>query len=120
MVRTLLLVGSGGALGSICRYVLSILMNRWNMHTAWATFAANAIGCLIIGLLIALFSKMVNEELRLLLMVGFCGGFTTFSTFSADTFALIAKGDYVLAGLYVLGSIAVGFLALVVGSKMIA
>jgi CrcB protein len=120
MLRTLLLVGAGGAFGSICRYSLSILMNKWNMHAAWATFAANAIGCLIIGLLIALFSKMVNEELRLLLMVGFCGGFTTFSTFSADAFALIAKGEYVMAGLYVFGSIATGFLALVIGSKIVA
>ena len=120
MVRSLLLVGTGGAFGSMLRYGLSLLMAKFEIHTTWATFVVNALGCLVMGLLIALFARSFNHELRLLLVVGFCGGFTTFSTFSADTFSLLAKGDYLLAGLYVFGSVFVGFLAFVLGSKIIA
>ena len=119
MLKNLLLVGIGGSIGSMCRYALSSLINKWEIHTAWATFASNALGCLLLGLLIALFTRTLNPDLRLLCVVGFCGGFTTFSAFSADTFSLIAKGDYLLAGLYVFGTVSIGFLALVLGIKII-
>lgn len=119
MIKALLLVGAGGAAGSMFRYALSLLITKWEIHTAWATFIANAFGCLLLGLLIALFSRTLNPDLRLLLVAGFCGGFTTFSAFSADTFSLISKGDYLLAGLYVFGSVFIGFLAFVLGTKII-
>lgn len=119
-MRSLLLVGIGGGAGSMLRYGLSMLMTKLEIHTTWATFVVNAFGCLVMGLLIALFARSFNHELRLLLVVGFCGGFTTFSTFSADTFSLMAGGDYWMAGLYVFGTVFIGFLALVLGLKIVA
>ena len=97
----------GGGVGSVLRYLVGL----WVGSTAfpWATFAVNAVGSLAIGLFGGWASRFGwSEALRLSLVVGLCGGFTTFSTFSKESLALIECGSYGLFTLYVAGSVALG------------
>ena len=91
MLRNILLVAIGGAIGSVCRYLLSgINVASW----PWGTFAVNILGSLFIGLFVGLVSKgIVSPEIKLLLVTGFCGGFTTFSTFANESFSMMKAGD---------------------------
>ena len=116
MIRNLLLVALGGAVGSVCRYLLS------GMNAAswpWGTFAVNILGSLIIGLLMGLVSKgIVSPEMKLLLVTGFCGGFTTFSTFANESFGMMKAGDALQMALYVGASVIVGILAVWAGMML--
>ncbi len=104
----LLYIALGGALGSVLRYLLGGAIQRMT-HAGfpYGTLAVNIIGCFLIGVLIKLF---INVEpapsLRALLVVGFCGGFTTFSTFTSETIGLAQSGAYVRASAYVVASVA--------------
>ena len=103
----LVYVALGGALGSVLRYVIGGSVQR-AMHAGfpYGTLMVNVTGCFIIGVLIKLFMNVEPPApLRALLVVGFCGGFTTFSTFSSETIGLIESGDYARAGAYVLASV---------------
>ena len=106
MIRELLAVGFGGAAGSIVRYLLSggILAGQTLLGFPAGTFTVNAAGSLLIGILLEATS---SETLGWLLIVGFCGGFTTFSAFSADTVRLLRAGCYNAAAIYVALSVAV-------------
>ena len=106
MIRELMTVGFGGAAGSIVRYLLSggILAGQTLLGFPAGTFTGNAAGSLLIGILL---EASVSETLGWLLIVGFCGGFTTFSTFSADTVRLLRAGCYNAAAIYVALSVAV-------------
>lgn len=106
MIRELMAVGFGGAAGSIVRYLLSggILAGQTLLGFPAGTFTVNAAGSLLIGILLEATS---SETLGWLLIVGFCGGFTTFSTFSADTVRLLRAGCYNAAAIYVTLSVAV-------------
>ena len=106
MMRELMTVGFGGAAGSIVRYLLSggILAGQTLLGFPAGTFTVNAAGSLLIGILL---EASVSETLGWLLIVGFCGGFTTFSTFSADTVRLLRAGCYNAAAIYVALSVAV-------------
>ena len=106
MIRELIAVGFGGAAGSIVRYLLSggILAGQTLLGFPAGTFTVNAAGSLLIGILLEATS---SETLGWLLIVGFCGGFTTFSTFSADTVLLLRAGCYNAAAIYVALSVAV-------------
>ena len=106
MIRELMTVGFGGAAGSIVRYLLSggILAGQTLLGFPAGTFTVNAAGSLLIGILL---EARVSETLGWLLIVGFCGGFTTFSTFSADTVRLLRAGCYNAAAIYVALSVAV-------------
>ena len=106
MMRELMAVGFGGAAGSIVRYLLSggILAGQTLLGFPAGTFTVNAAGSLLIGILL---EASVSETLGWLLIVGFCGGFTTFSTFSADTVRLLRAGCYNAAAVYVALSVAV-------------
>ena len=116
MIRNLLLVALGGAVGSVCRYLLS------GMNVAswpWGTFTVNILGSLIIGLLVGLVSKgIVSPEMKLLLVTGFCGGFTTFSTFANESFSMMKAGDVLQMALYVGASVVIGILAVWAGMAM--
>lgn len=121
MIKNLLLVLLGGGFGSIARYLLSYFFTKNNaINFPWATFIANSVGCLIIGLLFGYIQKnnLQNETLKLLLITGFCGGFTTFSTFSLENIQFIQNQNYNLAIIYTLSSILVGFLAVIIGFKI--
>ena len=108
MIRNLLFVALGGAGGSVLRYLLSNI----NTSFPWGTFAVNVLGSFLIGLLVGLMSKgVLSPEMKLLLVTGFCGGFTTFSTFANESFSMMKAGDVLLTALYVGASVIIGILA---------
>ncbi len=122
MLRQLLLVALGGAIGSAMRYLTAILLARhYTGSIPLATLVVNVLGCFLIGLLIGLCSE--TTYLRLLFITGFCGGFTTFSSFTAESYVMFREGAYGLALLYIAGSVLIGLLALWIGlyvSRIIA
>ena len=117
MIRELLAVGCGGAAGSIVRYLLSggILAGQTLLGFPAGTFTVNAAGSLLIGILL---EASVSETLGWLLIVGFCGGFTTFSTFCNEGLALMRGDHFVLAALYASASLFIGLLAVQAGTIM--
>lgn len=99
MLANSLAVALGGAVGSLCRYWLSELFAALGLATfPWATILANVSGSFLIGLIATLTGPdgrvLASPETRLLLMVGFCGGYTTFSSFSLQTLALAREGNW--------------------------
>lgn len=118
LVKSLLFVGVGGAGGSIFRYLISIYINK--NHSSifpWHTFIANCLGCFLVGIIFELFEKhlLADANLKLLLITGFCGGITTFSTFSAEGYSLIQAGNYTTAIIYIACSIMAGLGLLFLG-----
>lgn len=122
MMNNILLVGLGGGLGSIARY----LCQRWftiqfNHSFPWGTFAVNAAGCLLIGIFWGLAFKSFdsNENWKLFLMTGLCGGFTTFSAFTLEGIGLLKEQKLALFFAYVAGSVLAGLLATYIGMKLV-
>ncbi len=115
-MQAILLVALGGAVGSLLRYETGALVLRYTGPAAfpWGTFAVNVTGCLIAGLLAGLGERhaFLTAELRLLVFTGFLGGFTTFSAFGVETVALIERGQWGLAAVYVVASVLCGLAAL--------
>lgn len=114
----ILLVGAGGFAGSVARFLSQQLISRYYPSSfPWGTFLVNVTGCFIIGLIYALSQKgnLVSPEMRLLLATGFCGGFTTFSSFAYENITLMRDGEMLYTFLYVASSIILGFLAAYVG-----
>jgi CrcB protein len=115
----LILVGVGGAVGSIARYKLSgyVLHHTIDWRFPAGTFVVNVVGCLIAGALAALAEKhdFMSPETRLLVFTGVLGGFTTFSAFGLETVFLMRRGELVIAGANVFLSVAAGLLALWIG-----
>lgn len=111
MIKNILLVAAGGALGSAGRYGLTLLASQLQLRAEWATFAANVLGSLLIGL----FLCGPKSEYFLFYTVGICGGFTTFSTFSAQSLRLLHDGQYAWALLYIVGNIAVSLAMVALG-----
>ena len=110
-MKNVLLVAAGGAIGSVLRWALSGAVQRWSGSPfPWGTFAVNAIGSFAIGLLaaLALERALVSPPVRLFLIVGVLGGFTTFSAFSWESVALLRDGQWGAAAAYAFGSLAVG------------
>ena len=118
MMKSIILVSIGGALGSVFRYFTSIFINKY-FYTLFplATFLVNIVGCLLIGVLLGLLDKhlVVSSELKLFFVTGFCGAYTTFSTFSLENINLLQSGNYFLALLYIVLSISLGLLAVWLG-----
>lgn len=113
-----LMVFIGGGLGSLCRYGIARLMSSYTGLFPLATFLANAISCIILGALIAYHLKNgMGQGLRLMLITGFCGGFSTFSTFSYETFELLQNGDYTTAFANMLFSLVVCLFCIFLGTK---
>jgi CrcB protein len=114
-----LLVGLGGALGSMGRYATGIAIGRvLPAAFPYATLLVNVIGSAAMGIFIGLMARMLpawQQEARLFVAVGFLGGFTTFSTFSLDTITLIERGDFVPAALYIFLSVALCLAGLYLG-----
>jgi CrcB protein len=110
MIKAVLLVGFGGAIGSIFRYLSNMWVARHFLHIfPLATLLVNIIGCLLIGLLVGIFEKnqLNSRELQYLFITGFCGGFTTFSAFALEN-VLLLQSHTALAFLYTALSIVVG------------
>lgn len=116
MLKTILMVALGGGAGSVLRYAVGLAFAR-----AWAsTLAANVVGCFLIGLLAGLAQRQawLTPEVRALLVTGFCGGFTTFSTFSQQTQQMMASGQMTAAAAYAAGSVALGLCAVWAGMAL--
>jgi len=110
-MTALALVALGGGLGAACRYWLSTVLTRGMVGGfPLGTFMVNLLGCLLIGLWAGLATRhtFLNGDLRLLLVTGLLGGFTTFSAFGLDSLHLLRRGDLALAGWYVGGSVVIG------------
>jgi fluoride exporter len=121
-MKEVLLVGAGGFAGSIGRYLLALAGTKWfPMEFPLGTFTANVLGCFIIGILMGagMKTEWMTRDMFLLLATGFCGGFTTFSTFSAENINFITTGHYLMATFYFLGSVIMGFLAVLFGMSLI-
>ncbi|MFN8303120.1 MAG: fluoride efflux transporter CrcB [Saprospiraceae bacterium] len=112
------LVFLGGGLGSMFRYGLYLLLRPLLQQFPWATFAANGLACLVLGF--ALGHTDWPEQRRLLLTTGFCGGFSTFSTFTAESWGLWQAGQHAAFVGNVFGSLALCFLCLLLGLKLAA
>ncbi len=112
------LVFLGGGLGSICRYGIGIWLQPWQIRFPLATLAANGLACLVLGVVLGLnISDQLPDRYRLLLATGFCGGFSTFSTFTAETWQLVQSGQTSTALLNVAANMGVCLLGLLLGIK---
>ncbi len=117
-MKQLLLVGFGGFVGSVLRYLVSKLNLYWQfLSLPMGTLLVNILGSFVIGLLVGVSAKseIISPDLRLLLMVGFCGGFTTFSSFSNENMMLVQNGQILTALLYTGLSLLLGFFAVYLG-----
>ena len=111
MIKNILIVGTGGALGSIARYLITCLFTHLAICSEWAILLVNIIGSFIIGLLI----PASQNAMYLLMAVGFCGGFTTFSTFANESVQMLQHGN--ISGFigYVATSVIAGFALIALG-----
>ena len=119
-ILSTLYVALGGAIGSAARFQVGHLASKWagpDMQFPWATFSVNLTGSLIMGALMGWFVRdgVSQENLRVFLMTGIMGGFTTFSAFSAEMVTMLYREQYLLTALYVGGSIVAGIVLFLVG-----
>lgn len=121
MIKNLLYIALGGGLGSVLRYLIQYAVHK-NFPNAfpYGTFLVNIIGCFLVGLLISIVAKekQMSQHLELLLIVGFCGGFTTFSTFAYEGNSLLGQGRIGYAFLYIGLSVLVGMLFAYLGFRL--
>ena len=112
MLKNLLYIMLGGAVGSALRYLTNLACQsiHW-LGMPWGTLSVNVIGCFVLGILIGLGERYTSfpKEVYLMLTVGLCGSFTTFSTFAADFFRLQHAGQFLLALAYLTASVVLGF-----------
>jgi fluoride exporter len=112
------LVFLGGGLGSIARYGIVLGLQAWQLRFPWATLAANALACFVLGFLLGLQTAgSLSGENRLLLATGFCGGFSTFSTFTAESWQLWQNGQQVMVFLNISLNLVLCFVFLLLGLK---
>ena len=117
-MMNVLVIGIGGFVGAVARYGIAVWIGqRWGRSFPLGTFVINVSGSFLIGLLMTLMAERFTEnpQWRLLLVVGFLGAYTTFSTFEYETGALLKDGEWLFAGLNVVLSVIVGFVALKLG-----
>lgn len=122
MLKTILIVGFGGFIGTIARFLTSRYFQE-NIASVfpWSTFTINIIGSLLIGIFYGISEKgdFMSSDVRLFLTVGICGGFTTFSTFSNDAFLLLKQEEWLRFAFYSSMSFFLGLLAVYVGRFII-
>lgn len=118
----LLLVGSGGFVGSALRYAIAGWVQRFDPDGSYpyGTLAVNVTGCLVIGLLGGLSEtrSALGSEARLFVLIGMLGGFTTFSTFGWETLALLREGELGAAGINIAASMVIGLVAVWIGYSL--
>lgn len=122
MLKSILIVGFGGFVGSVARFIVSRYFQE-NVASVfpWGTFSVNIIGSLIIGIIFGISERgnFLSPEIRLFLTVGFCGGFTTFSSLSNDAFLLLRQQEWFRFALYTSLSFFIGLLAVYAGRLII-
>lgn len=112
-MKQVLLVFVGGGIGSVARYLLGKLLNSPSDGIPYGTFVANILGSLIIGIILGLAARneTLTQSQTLLLATGFCGGFTTFSTFAYENHLFLKSGDFTSFAFYTVASFVLAFLA---------
>ena len=120
-MKQLLLVFIGGGTGSVLRYLIGKFLNNSQTGIPYGTFTANIIGSLLIGFILGFAAKneAISQSSTLLLATGFCGGFTTFSTFAYENHLFLKSGDFTSFALYTIASFVLGFLAVFAGIYLI-
>ncbi|MFT3911024.1 MAG: fluoride efflux transporter CrcB [Ferruginibacter sp.] len=120
MLKNIMLAGFGGAIGTMMRFAVYALFKTTNFP--FATLLINIAGSLVIGLVIGLSLKDIHfdNNWKVFLATGLCGGFTTFSAFSLENFQMLQQGKYFLAVTYIFASIIAGIIATWVGYKLTA
>lgn len=115
ILKNILIVGAGSFIGGAARYIMMTVMS--GIKKGWPTVAVNLIGCLLIGLIWGFFSRTQSENsnLALFLMVGICGGFTTFSSFSKDALMMLQDGNIWGFTAYVCTSVIAGIAVTAIG-----
>lgn len=122
MIKAMLIAGAGGFLGTCGRFLVSKLMH-WMFASPfpYGTFAVNVIGCFLIGLFCGWAEKthLISPQMNVFLITGFCGGFTTFSSFSNDMYLLMQNKQWIYFILYLGLSIVLGILMVIVGRSLV-
>ena len=120
-MKNLVLVFIGGGFGSMLRYVIGKYLNSPESGIPYGTFAANIIGSILIGIILGFATKnnTLNSSQTLILATGFCGGFTTFSTFAYENHVLLKSGDFMSFATYTIASFVLGFLAVFLGMFLV-
>ncbi|MBK5214829.1 MAG: fluoride efflux transporter CrcB [Flavobacteriaceae bacterium] len=120
-MKQLALVFIGGGLGSTLRYGLSKYLDSFETGIPYGTFAANILGSLLIGIILglALKNETISTNTVLFLATGFCGGFTTFSTFAYENHVFLRAGDFMSFALYTIASFVVGFAMVFMGMWLV-
>ncbi len=122
MIKIILIAGAGGFFGTVARFLASrYFQNLFLSAFPFGTFIVNITGCLLIGIFYGLSEKgnILTPEWRMFLTVGFCGGFTTFSTFAGENIALLKDGDFLYFALYTGLSVFLGLMATYMGNSFI-
>lgn len=116
-MKQLVLVFVGGGFGSVLRYIIGKALNNTENGIPYGTFLTNVLGSLLIGIILglALKNNTLSNNQTLLLATGFCGGFTTFSTFAYENHIFLKAGDFTNFALYTIASFILGFLAVFLG-----
>jgi CrcB protein len=119
MIKTIILVGLGGAIGSILRYLSGWFASKYFQgFFPLSTLLINVLGSLLIGVFIGVLAKYYpeNQPLKFLLIVGFCGGFTTFSSFAVENYNLFKNGNQLSAYMYIISSVILTISAVGIGN----
>lgn len=122
MLKAIVLVGIGGGMGSVLRYMTSSFMTKYFPSSfPWGTLSVNVLGCLLMGVLLSLGERQswMNNDLRLLWLTGFCGGYTTFSTFASENIQLWQSGQILTVIAYTIASVLLGLVAVRLGLVMV-
>lgn len=116
-MKTLLFVFLGGGLGSCCRFLISKYLNPLSDFLPYGTLTANVLSCIVLGMGAYLFESRFADHsfLRTMILVGFCGGFSTFSTFSNESFQFLKNGQHTNLVVYIIGSLVLCNLAIGLG-----
>ncbi|NRD22959.1 fluoride efflux transporter CrcB [Winogradskyella litoriviva] len=116
-MKQIILVFLGGGFGSALRFIIGKWLNNSENGIPYGTFLANILGSLLIGVILGLAAKneTLSQSQTLLLATGFCGGFTTFSTFAYENHMFLKSGDFMSFAIYTIASFVVGFLAVFAG-----
>jgi len=120
-MTTIIWVAMGGAIGAAARYLVAMQALRlFGPGFPWGTLTVNVAGSLAMGILAGLFAHRVqiSTDVRLFLMAGILGGFTTFSAFSLDVSVLVARKDYMMSAFYIIGSVSLSVAALFIGLRL--
>ena len=121
IIRNTIFIGCGSFIGGAARYIISVAMKAMSKGFPWGTLIVNLVGCLVIGLLWGFFSKNSSESISwaLFMIVGICGGFTTFSTFSKEALMMLQAGNFISLLAYVTISVIAGIALVAAGYYLV-